>query len=202
MGIVLTLFLQYEQFRLQHRELQRLEKASEENKDALNTQRREQFLAARLNATIALLQATEIEAKAAQFAGDLDREGFADESLKLRQQVSILLAESDLAFDHSIPSDRLEVRSINNYLNNIANQFKVNYDNNLHPGGSLQSLVTRFAREVSSLVRLLAHRHPEISQTLDSEWNDFYKIYNQKGDVEAWFDRFLSKTLKEMPFTQ
>ena len=57
MGIVLTLFLQYEQFRLQHRELQRLEKAyEEENKDALNTQRREQFLAARLNATIALLQ--------------------------------------------------------------------------------------------------------------------------------------------------
>ena len=55
-GIVLTLFLQYEQFRLQHGNYRDWKKHQEENKDALNTQRREQFLAARLNATIALLQ--------------------------------------------------------------------------------------------------------------------------------------------------
>ncbi len=120
--------MQYEQSDLQYKELQRLDRATEENRIALDFQRREQFLTARLNATLALIQAREIEARAAQGTGETRRDEFAEESLQLRHQVGILLAESDLMFDNSVPNDKLQIISIKNYIHDITYKFKRNYN--------------------------------------------------------------------------
>ena len=202
-GLVLTLHMQYEQSDLQYKELQRLDRATEENRIALDFQRREQFLTARLNATLALIQAREIEARAAQGTGETRRDEFAEESLQLRHQVGILLAESDLMFDNSVPNDKLQIISIKNYIHDITYKFKRNYNiYKMAPGGGLDVHTGRFARDVGCLIRLLDRRHPQISRILDSEWNRFNRLEKGEGDVEAWFDEFLSRMREEQPFVE
>jgi hypothetical protein len=86
-GLVYTALLQYEQVQAQRQELQRQAQDSEANRQALSREKREQFLTARLNATVALLQATE-----AKMSFSLGDDGYARleglrETRKLKQQI-------------------------------------------------------------------------------------------------------------------
>ena len=108
---------QSEHLALQREELSRQEFDSNENQRALLRQSREQFLTARLSATVALLQAVETRNK---LAGDnwtaYAFEEASRESRKLRQQISILLCESKFGFDEKDWDLDMEKRAIEDHL--------------------------------------------------------------------------------------
>ena len=111
-GLVYTALLQHEQVRAQRQELQQQAYDSAANREALSREKREQFLTARLNATVVLLQANEAMMGFSLADDDYARLQGLRETRKLRQQVSLLLCEARFGFeaDWSVDVERCAVR--------------------------------------------------------------------------------------------
>ena len=96
----------------QQQELEQQSQDSETTRPALSRETREQFLTARVNATVAMLQATEAMMGLSLTDDDYARLAAMRETRKLRQQVAILLCEAKLGFDAdwSVEVERTAIR--------------------------------------------------------------------------------------------
>lgn len=86
----------------------------DENRASLGRERKEQFLSARLNATLAMLQATELDPLEKQFVKLTAQ--VVRRKWRLRHRIGILLAEAHLGFDDGDWTPQHEDRAIRGYL--------------------------------------------------------------------------------------
>jgi hypothetical protein len=105
---------------LQRKQIADQEKEAEHERAAIRTQARELYLTARLNATVALLQAHESTTKTIELLDNQQLRLYykahaARESLKLSQNISLLLFETRLGFDFD-NHDRILDQAIHDYL--------------------------------------------------------------------------------------
>lgn len=113
----------------QQKQLQQQESDSQENHRALEREKREQFLTARLNAWTALLHAQEVKAQmlpADDFAGSL-RSAVTRELSQLRSRLTILLYEVKIGFERDWDLD-LERDAIRNLLIEFFVKHKLIFD--------------------------------------------------------------------------
>ena len=93
-----------------------------QQRDQLVSQSREQFLAARLNATSALLHACEVR-NATHTGSDAFREHERRQIAGLLQDIDILRCEAELEITYSPWSPRVEVAALHRYLTNLLTDF-------------------------------------------------------------------------------
>jgi hypothetical protein len=196
-GVVAAIFLQREELALQRqelkdtrKELRRSAKANEEHASQMARQvheleaqsrynhherirqRRDQFLTARLNATIALLQVCQARAEVLDpdDATGFRRQELRVEITKLQQELAILKCESRLPISAEPWSPTIEARAIHAYLTDLIQPLS---DNLLLPPDSndgrpviIISNVRQARGSIAVLSRRIRHSQPEIADTL------------------------------------
>jgi hypothetical protein len=149
----------------QQKQLQQQEVDSQENRHALAREKREQFLTARLNATLAMLQAR--QAKMA-FLSENNFLGIAEmqrEIRKLSLRLSILVCEANLGFeigDWSEEIERLAIRDhLRLYFQELLDRCHFGEIDMLrfHPQSMIQEKL-----ETDLLCKQIRHRHPSTAE--------------------------------------
>ena len=165
-GVAYTIRLQIDQNQAQRQELDRQNADAEESHRAVARQKRKQFLTARLNATIALLQAAEVRANLAntQAWREFEFHQAARESTALRQRISMLLHEVAIGFDRdwdfSLERDAIREHLISTFINyilairDIPEGSRAQYSAFLEPN---------LFREIQSFCNLIRRHHHRVS---------------------------------------
>jgi hypothetical protein len=158
-GLVYTALLQREQVQSQRQELDQQLRDSEANRLALSRGKREQFLTARLNATVAMLQATEAMLALALKDDDYARLAAMRETRKLKHQVAILLCEAKLGFeaDWSVEVERTAIRDyLATYFRELHHRCVVHHSS---PLSLFEGSIHREKLEMSTLCEQIRERH-------------------------------------------
>ena len=218
-GLVYTVWLQREQNVEVRKQTEELKKqvASQEvealgNTWARKSQSCEQFLTARLNATLALLQACEAEASAAIGSRWFPRhsQDTLREIMRLQQELAILRCEAQLGFDKGPWSQERELEAIRLYLVNLFQEMQNRFVlTTSQPPNIVEAAYNRarFVRDAVALLRdQIRGRYVELGGTLSmiaSDLPEFREkatpVENLRG-VQDWINNHLGASLHESNF--
>jgi hypothetical protein len=124
-GLVYTAHLQRRQLDAQRTEIAAQEEAARENRLAVRRQSREQHLTALLNANVALSQAHGvIVAQSAALPRSYQSIVLRKQSIRLKQDISLLRCEARFGFEDELPKTEKEMRVIREYLHEFFRDFK------------------------------------------------------------------------------
>lgn len=182
---------------LQHKQAMDQEADSRENHLALRRQGREQFLTARLNATVALIQAAEIRSSVA--IADIDTAEFEQEAARrevagLKHQLGILLHEANAGFERDWDL-RVQREVIRAYLIELLSGYKLYFRGNKDPvteHKKIMELIFMFPFQLTALARVLRQNHFLISSWVEhqSALLSGLKVHN-RDEVEQWLVKAL-----------
>ncbi len=180
-GLVYTALLHHEQVQAQRQELQQQAHDSVANRQALSREQRELFLTARLNATVAMLQANEAMMGFTPVDDEYARLQGLRETRKLKQQVSLLLCEARLGFEADW-SVAIERRAINDYLTTYFSELI--YRCNIHhldPLSLFQAAVERERLEMGTFCEQIQSRHPSTAAQVIEFMDSLGSVKNREA---------------------
>jgi hypothetical protein len=182
---------------LQRQEIQAQERDSQENKRALQREARSQFLAARLNATVALLQACEARINVTRNDYHILQAERAREVLKLKQRISILLCEAHIDINIQLSRTEIEREAIRRYLCQFFSELS-SFFLRLRPGTDPAARVATNAiiggadHEVRVLQSQISDDYPLTAKLLDQFIDQTASLQIKSyEDIASWFRTYV-----------